>query len=36
MDRYADCLDVAAGEADAAKMRPDEEEGNPDDEDSAS
>jgi site-specific recombinase XerC len=36
MDRYADRLDDAAGEADAAKMRPDEEDGNPDDEDSAS
>jgi hypothetical protein len=30
MDRYAARLDDAAGEADAAKMRPDEEDDDPD------
>jgi hypothetical protein len=34
--RYAERLDDAAGEADAAKLRPDEEDDAPDDEDSAS
>jgi integrase len=36
MDRYAARLDDAAGEADAAKMRPNDEDANPDEEGSAS
>jgi integrase len=36
MDRYADRLDDAAGITDAAKMRPDEEDGQPDSEEPAS
>ena len=39
MDRYAACLDEAAGKAgkaDAAKMRPDEEDDDPDAEEPAS
>jgi integrase len=36
MDRYAARLDDAAGEADAAKMRPNDEDADPDDERPAS
>ncbi len=36
MDRYADRLDDAAGEVDAVKMRPDDEDADPDEEGSAS
>ncbi len=36
MDRYAARLDDAAGEADAAKMRPDDEDADPDEQEPAS
>ena len=36
MDRYAERLDDAAGMGDAARMRPDEEDDNPDSEEPAS
>jgi hypothetical protein len=36
MDRYAERLDDAAGESDAANMRPNDEDADPDDEESAS